>query len=77
MLHEKLSQGKIFDVNVKITINRPFRNFSAIIEIVRELVTSKIQNKFEKNIWKTFEVTCQQIYVNAKCRTLIAIFHYM
>ena len=40
----------------KITINRPFFFFSAIIELVRELVISNMHNKFEKDMWKTFQV---------------------
>ena len=28
--------------------------FSAIIELVRELVISNMHNKFEKDMWKTF-----------------------
>ena len=40
----------------KITINRPFFFFSAIIELVQELLISNIHNKFEKNMWKTFQV---------------------
>ena len=40
----------------KIAINRPFFFFSAIIELVRELVISNMHNKFEKDIWKTFQV---------------------
>ena len=39
----------------KIAINRPFF-FSAIIELVRELVISNMHNKFEKDMWKTFQV---------------------
>ena len=39
----------------KITINRPFF-FSAIIELVQELLISNIHNKFEENMWKTFQV---------------------
>ena len=30
--------------------------FSAIIELVRELVISNMHNKFEKDMWKTFQV---------------------
>ena len=37
-----------------ITINQPFLIFTAIIELVRELVTSNMQNKFEKDTGKTF-----------------------
>ena len=40
----------------KIAINRPFFFFSAIIELVRELVISNMHNKFEKDMWKTFQV---------------------
>ena len=40
----------------KITINRPFFFFSAIIELVQELLISNIHNKFEENMWKTFQV---------------------
>ena len=41
----------------KIAINRPFFFFfSAIIELVRELVISNMHNKFEKDTWKTFQV---------------------
>ena len=41
----------------KITINRPFFFFfSAIIELVQELLISNIHNKFEENMWKTFYV---------------------
>ena len=39
----------------KITINRPFF-FSAIIELVQELLISNIHTKFEENMWKTFQV---------------------
>ena len=39
----------------KIAINRPFF-FSAIIELVRELVISNMHNKFEKDTWKFFQV---------------------
>ena len=40
----------------KIAINRPFFFFSAIIELDRELVISNMHNKFEKDMWKTFQV---------------------
>ena len=40
----------------KITINRPFFFFSAIIELVQELLISNIHNKFEENMWKPFQV---------------------
>ena len=40
----------------KITINRPFFFFSAIIELVQELLISNIHNNFEENMWKTFPV---------------------
>ena len=40
----------------KITINRPFFFFSAIIELVQELLISNIHNKFEEDMWKTFQV---------------------
>ena len=41
----------------KITINRPFFFFfSAIIELVQELLISNIHTKFEENMWKTFQV---------------------
>ena len=41
----------------KIAINRPFFFFFlAIIELVRELVISNMQNKFGKETWKTFQV---------------------
>ena len=40
----------------KITINLPFFFFSAIIELVQELLISNIHNKFEENMWKTFQV---------------------
>ena len=40
----------------KIAINRPFWNFSAIIELVQELLISNIHNKFEENMLKTFQV---------------------
>ena len=40
----------------KITIYRPFFFFSAIIELVQELLISNIHNKFEENMWKTFQV---------------------
>ena len=40
----------------KNAINRPFFFFSAIIELVRELVISNMHNKFEKDMWKTFQV---------------------
>ena len=40
----------------KIAINRPFFFFSAIIELVQELLINNIHNKFEENMWKTFQV---------------------
>ena len=40
----------------KITIIRPFRIFSAITELVRELLISNMHNKFQEETWKTFEV---------------------
>ena len=40
----------------KITINGPFFFFSAIIELVQELLISNIHTKFEENMWKTFQV---------------------
>ena len=52
----------------KITINRPFWNdfFSAIIELVGELVISNMHNKFGKDTWKTFKVITPQVNVNAE-----------
>ena len=41
----------------KITINQLFVFFSAIIEFVRELVISNMQNKFEKDTSKRFVPT--------------------
>ena len=38
----------------KIAINRPFRFFSAIIELVRELDITNMHNKFRKDTWTTF-----------------------
>ena len=50
-------QGQIIDLNEK---NRNksaiFFFFSAIIELVQELLISNIHNKFEENMWKTFQV---------------------
>ena len=40
----------------KITINRPFFFFPAIIELVQELLISNIHTKFEENMWETFQV---------------------
>ena len=37
-------------------MNQPFWFFSAIIELIRELVISNIQNKFEQDTWKTCQV---------------------
>ena len=62
MIHEKLfklsrPQGQIIDVKMrKIVINRPFKFFPAIIELVQELLISNIHNKFEEDTWKTFQV---------------------
>ena len=39
----------------KITINRPIWIFSAIIELLLELVISNMHNKFEQDTWTTFE----------------------
>ena len=56
MIHEKLfklsrPQGQIIDVKCeKIAINRPFLIFfSAIMELVQELLISNMHNKFEEN----------------------------
>ena len=49
----------------KITINRPFWIFFVIIELVRELVTSKMQNNFEKDTWIFFKLSCPQRNVTA------------
>ena len=41
----------------KIAINRPFWIiFSAIIELVQELLISNMHNEFEEDTWKTFQV---------------------
>ena len=50
-------QGQIIDENVE-NLNKSaiFFFFSAIIELVRELVISNMHNKFEKDMWKTFQV---------------------
>ena len=50
-------QGQIIDVNEK-NHNKSaiFFFFSAIIELVQELLISNIHNKFEENMWKTFQV---------------------
>ena len=68
-MHNKLEEDTCENVEViaptrsnywrkmrKIAINRPFFFFSAIIELVRELVISNMHNKFEKDTWKTFQV---------------------
>ena len=68
-MHNKLEEDTCENVEViaptrsnywrkmrKITINRPFFFFSAIIELVQELLISDIHNKFEENMWKTFQV---------------------
>ena len=68
-MHNKLEEDTCENVEViaptrsnywrkmrKITINRPFFFFSAIIELVQELLISNIHNKFEENMWKTFQV---------------------
>ena len=36
----------------KIAINRPFFKFSAVIELVRELLISNMHDKFEQDKWK-------------------------
>ena len=52
----------------KIAISRPFFFFSAIIELVRELVISNMHNKFEKDMWKTFQVIGPQgQIIDVKC----------
>ena len=38
----------------KIAISRPFKFFSAIIELVQKLVISNMHNKFGKDTWKTY-----------------------
>ena len=40
----------------KIAINRPFFFFSAIIELVQELLISNMHNQFEEDMWKTFQL---------------------
>ena len=39
----------------KIAINRQFWFFSAIIELVQELLISNMHNKFEEDTWKLFK----------------------
>ena len=39
--------------------------FSAIIELVREVVNSNMQNKFGKETWKLFKLSRPQVNVNA------------
>ena len=40
----------------KIAINLPFFFFSAIIELLQELLISNMHNQFEEDMWKTFQV---------------------
>ena len=58
LLNLKLSrpQGQIIYVKCKkIAINQLFNFFfSAIIELVKELVISNMHNRFGKDTWKTF-----------------------
>ena len=54
----------------KIAINRPFNFFSAIIELVPELVISNMQNKFEIIYEKLFKLSCPQVHVNADAAEL-------
>ena len=50
-------QGQIIDVKCEKSQSiGHFFFFSAIIELVRELVISNMHNKFEKDMWKTFQV---------------------
>ena len=46
-----------------------FDFFSAIINLVRELVICNIHNKFGKDTWKTFQVIAptRSIIVEVKC----------
>ena len=69
-MHNKLEEDTCENVEViaptrsnywrkmrKIAINRPFWIFfSAIIELVQELLISNMHNKFEEDMWKTFQV---------------------
>ena len=62
MIHEtlfKLScpQGQIISVKCdKSQEISHFKFFSAIIELVQELLISNMHNKFEEDTWKTFQV---------------------
>ena len=50
-------QGQIIDVKwEKSQLIGHFFFFPAIIELVQELLISNIHNKFEENMWKTFQV---------------------
>ena len=50
-------QGQIIDVKCEKSQKiGHFFFFSAIIELVREVVISNMHNKFEKDTWKTFQV---------------------
>ena len=61
-IHEKLfklsrPQGQIIDVKCKKSQKiGHFNFFSAIIELVQELLISNMHNKFEEDTWKTFQV---------------------
>ena len=50
-------KGQIIKMR-EIAINRHFDSFSAIIELVRQLVISKMHNKFGKDMRKTFLSKC-------------------
>ena len=52
------TQGQIIDVKKceKSQLIGHFNFFSAIIELVRELLISRIHNKFVEDTWKTFQV---------------------
>ena len=39
--------------------------FSAIIELVRELVICNMHNKFKKDTYNIFKLSCPQVNVNA------------
>ena len=53
----------------RITINLPFKKKKlAIIELVRELVISKMHNKFGRDTWKTPKLSRPQVNVNADAK---------
>ena len=57
MLKLSRLQGQIIDENEKNRNKSAILNFfSAIIELVQELLISNMHNKFEEDMWKTFQV---------------------